>query len=124
MDREAVAATLRCVYAYARPLCRAARNASAPPDDAAAQRIVQFHAKNAEMLIEHLETLAREVLGPSFRFEPDMQRTTDATPARMSGLRPVASAQPERPTLSVIPGGAQPDERPSARYIDDEPEAG
>jgi hypothetical protein len=28
------------------------------------------------------------------------------------------------PALSVIPGGAAPAERPSARYIDDEPEAG
>lgn len=103
MDREAVSSRLRRTYA------RAMRVVEAGP------------ARDA--LVNDLHELAHEVLGPSFRFEPDMQRTTDATPARMSGLRPVAAPQPAR--LSVIPGGAP--ERPSARYIDsadDAPEAG
>lgn len=73
-----------------------------------------------------LAVIARETMGPRFRFEPDPARVTDATPARMSGLRPVPSA---RPRFAVVPGGAGESERPSARYVadaDDDftPEAG
>lgn len=96
MDRDAVEYQLRLVYAAARD----------GKDPVAAARTAF-----------ELDALGRLLLGRSFRFEPDMNRTTDATPARMSGLRPVASAA--KPSLSVIAGGAQPHERPSERFIDD-----
>jgi hypothetical protein len=137
MDRDAIASQLRRTYAVA---CSGS-------DTSAATAVVG-----------ELERLARTILGPSFRFEPDLDRKTDATPARMSGLRPVAlttgrlpppdddctcyecrraraekrppnpmqhyggvgrAPGPSRISLSVIPGGAAPSERPSARYIDD-----
>ncbi len=126
MDRDAVAASLRCVYAFAVPLCRAARNAAAvPSNDAAETALAQSRARSAEKLIEYLEILAHEVLGPSFRFEPDMARTTDVTPARQSALRPSARAEAQKPSLVVVRGGAP--ERPSDRFIDsadDAPKAG
>ena len=99
MDRDVLAAQLRRVYAH----------------------VEQLPAEIAAEIQPTLNEVARRRLGPSFRFEPDLERRTDATPARMSGLRPVASAA--KPSLSVIPGGARPEERPSERYID-EPEAG
>jgi len=108
MDRDAIASRLRRAYAYARIAREQAQSSGLP--------FVQFEAAT-DLMLEQVEALARDLLGPSFSFEPDMSRTTDATPARMSGLRPVASAA--KPGLSVIPGGARPEERPSARYIDD-----
>jgi hypothetical protein len=100
MDRFVVGVRLRRAYAHAQS-----------SGDKRASAIV----------IGELEAIALEVLGPSFSLEPDMQRTTDATPARMSALRPVPSA----PRLSVIPGGGA-GERPSDRFIDDDstPKAG
>lgn len=94
MDRDAIAAQLRRVYAH----------------------VEQLPAEISAEIQPTLNEIARRRLGPSFRFEPDLDRTTDAAPARMSGLRPAAPAQPARATLSVIPGGA---ERPSDRYLDD-----
>ncbi len=98
MDREAVAAGFRRLYALAQRCDPNQRSA----------------------ILLALGDCACAALGPSFRFEPDMARTTDATSARMSALRPVPSA----PRLSVIPGGGA--ERPSDRYIDDDntPKAG
>ena len=82
MDRDAVASQLRRTYAVA---CRGS-------DTSAANAVVG-----------ELSALARLLLGPSFRFEPD--------PAH-------------KPAFSVIHGGgARSDERPSERFID-EPEAG
>lgn len=39
-------------------------------------------------------------------------------------IREIERAFAGRPSLVAVPGGARSDERPSARYIDDEPEAG
>lgn len=96
MDREAAAAGFRRLYAL----------------------VQRCGAEDRAALLPTLGDVSQAVLGSSFRFEPDMQRVTDVTPARVSALRP-APAQPERPALAVIPGGAGSDERPSARYIDD-----
>ncbi len=152
MDRDAVANRLRRAYAYAR-ISRDQALCAGLPFEAA-----------ADAVLEHIEALAHDLFGPSFAFEPDMSRTTDATPARMSGLRPVPGKDLPPPgpncachecvrsrcegrapnslqhygrvgrvqglegketlvNLRAIPGGARPEERPSARYID-EPEAG
>lgn len=66
-----------------------------------------------------LAVIARETMGPRFRFEP-------APPeSGRTGVRPVPHA-PARPRLAVLPGGGE-GERPSARYVetadDLEPEA-
>lgn len=97
MDRETAAAGFRRLYAL----------------------VQRCGAEDREALLPTLGDVSQAVLGPSFSFEPDMERMTDLTVARATRLRPFAPAQPERPTLSVIPGGASPAERPSARYIDD-----
>jgi hypothetical protein len=112
MDREAVAARFRRLYAYA----RAARET---------EREARTTSQAAEMALEQIEALAVDVLGPSFEFEPDMQRRTDVTPARQSALRPFARAEAPKPSLVVVRGGAV--ERPSDRFIDsadDAPKAG
>jgi len=107
MDRETYATNTRMAYAELTLLREDYVKAGLSDSVDAVDRIVMY-----------LERAARLVLGPSFRFEPDLDRKTDVTPARMSGLRP-AAVQPDRPALSVIPGGARSDERPSAGYIDD-----
>lgn len=96
MDREAAAAGFRRLYAL----------------------VQRCGAEDRAAILPALGDVAQATLGPSFRFEPDMQRVTDVTPARVSALRPVAAAS--KSTLSVIPGGASSDERPSSRFIEDD----
>lgn len=110
VDREALAANLRRIYAQ---LCALRDSWHSEPAETRDEGLACI-----SRALELNEEAARVIMGPRFRFEPDLARTTDATPARMSALRPVAPA-PSKPALAVIPGGAQPDERPSARYIDD-----
>lgn len=109
-DRRELVAGCRRLHSLLTALREGWQNEPAETRDEGLARIDNMLALN--------ETNARALMGPSFSFEPDMERMTDLTVARSTWLRPFTPA-PERPALSVIPGGAQPDERPSARYIDD-----
>lgn len=105
MDREAAAAGFRRLYAL----------------------VQRCSAEDRAALLPTLGDVSQAVLGPSFRFEPDMQRVIDIAPRAHVCAAPDRAPRPERPALAVIPGGASSDERPSARYIDsadDAPKAG